>query len=656
MSDLFDQKKIKSEYNSKDIIVLEGLEPVRKRPGMYIGGTDEKAFHHLVVEVLDNSIDEAVAGYANYIEIEQISLNTLKISDNGRGIPIDTHPKYPDKSALEIIMTTLHSGGKFTNNNYKTSGGLHGVGISVVNALSSELLVEVSRDKKTFSQIFQKGIPKSKLIDLGKINNKRGTSIQFTPDDEIFINNGGFKPNLIIEMAKTKAYLTKGIEIRWKCNSSLADKLNTSESLKFKFPNGINDYLNDITTNKSILSSEPFSGNAEFDNNSIEWIMNWFTSGEDSIFKSHCNTISTPLGGTHENGFKNAILKGFKTWGELSGNKKAQDLIIDDIFSDTAVIISIFLKDPQFQGQTKEKLVNIEISKQLLSVIRDPFDYWLSSDALRANDLLDLAISKMEDRKRRKKEKEIDRKSATKKFRLPGKLADCSSNELLDTELFIVEGDSAGGSAKQARDRQTQAILPLRGKILNVASASKEKSINNQELSDLKLALGYKSKNALDLRYGKIIIMTDADVDGAHIAALLMTFFYLEMPSIIENGNLFLAQPPLYRLTLGDVSEYALDEKQKDLIIKNIFKDSKNVEVSRFKGLGEMPPNQLRETTMSKENRKLIKVNLPNRNIEEADKRRDVDRLVDILMGKNADKRFEYIQNNAISILDELDI
>ncbi len=655
MSDLFDQKKNKSEYNSKDIIVLEGLEPVRKRPGMYIGGTDEKAFHHLVVEVLDNSIDEAVAGYANYIEIEQISLNTLKILDNGRGIPIDPHPKYPDKSALEIIMTTLHSGGKFTDNSYKTSGGLHGVGVSVVNALSRELIVEVSRDKKTFRQIYQKGIPESKLIELGKIN-KRGTSIQFTPDDEIFMNNSGFKPNLIIEMAKTKAYLTKGIEIRWKCNSSLANQLNTSESLKFKFPNGINDFLSDLTTNKSILSSEPFSGTAEFENNSIEWIMNWFTTGEDSIFKSHCNTISTPLGGTHENGFKNAILRGFKTWGELSGNKKAQDLIIDDIFCDTAVIISIFLKEPQFQGQTKEKLVNTEISKQLLNVIRDPLDYWLSSDALRANDLLDLAINKMEERKRRKKEKEIDRKSATKKFRLPGKLADCSSNELLDTELFIVEGDSAGGSAKQARDRKTQAILPLRGKILNVASASKEKSINNQELSDLKLALGYKSKNIFDLRYGKIIIMTDADVDGAHIAALLMTFFYLEMPSIIENGNLFLAQPPLYRLTLGDASEYALDENQKDLIIKNVFKDSKNVEVSRFKGLGEMPPKQLRETTMSKENRKLIKVNLPNRNIEEADKRRDVDRLVDILMGKKADKRFEYIQNNAISILNELDV
>ena len=656
MSDLFDHNKNTGGYNSEDIIVLEGLEPVRKRPGMYIGGTDEKALHHLVVEVLDNSIDEAVAGYANFIEIEQISSNTLKISDNGRGIPTDPHPKYPDKSALEVIMTTLHSGGKFTNNNYKTSGGLHGVGVSVVNALSSELIVEVSRNKKTFSQKYEKGIPQNKLIELGKTNNKSGTSVQFTPDNDIFINNNGFKPNLIIEIAKTKAYLTKGIEIRWKCNSLLASQFFTYESLKFKFPNGINDYLNDLTTSKSILSSEPFSGTAKFEDNSIEWIMNWFASGEESIFKSHCNTISTPLGGTHENGFKNAILKGFKTWGELSGNKKAQELIVDDIFSDTAVIISVFLKDPQFQGQTKEKLVNIEISKQLSTIIRDPFDYWLSSNALRANDLLDFAISKMEERKRRKKEKEIDRKSATKKFRLPGKLADCTSNDFTDTELFIVEGDSAGGSAKQARDRQTQAILPLRGKILNVASASKEKSINNQELSDLKLALGYKSKNIFDLRYGKIIIMTDADVDGAHIAALLMTFFYLEMPSIIENGNLFLAQPPLYRLTLGDVSEYALDEKQKDLIIKNIFKDSKKVEVSRFKGLGEMPPKQLRETTMSKENRKLIKVILPHRNIEEADKRRDVDRLVDILMGKKADRRFEYIQNNAISILHELDI
>ena len=659
MTDLF-SNNIKNEYNSEDIEVLEGLEPVRKRPGMYIGGTDEHAFHHLVTEVLDNSIDEAVAGHATLISIELKEDNRVKIIDNGRGIPVAIHPKFPTKSALEVIMTTLHSGGKFSNKSYTTSGGLHGVGISVVNALSSELVVEVVREKTIWSQTYKKGLPISKLEKIGKASNRRGTSIEFKPDKDIFVPGINFQPDILMNMAKTKAYLTKGVEVHWYCSDTKALQNDCIEKKTFLYPNGIADYLLDETREKNLLTSIPFIGKIEVDGNTVEWAITWLSNNEQGFIKSHCNTVQTILGGNHESGVKQAILKGIREWGELSGNKKAFDLTIEDILPDTAIILSLFLKEPEFQGQTKQKLVNNDVAKLVTNAIKDPFDYWLSSDPSRSNDLLELAINRSEDRKRKKKEKEIARKTATRKFRLPGKLADCISSVKDDTELFIVEGDSAGGSAKQARERQTQAILPLRGKILNVASATQDKQNNNQELTDLKLALGYKTKEnnseVCEIRYGKIIIMTDADVDGAHIAALLMTYFYKEMPDLIENGHLFLAQPPLYRLTLGAHTEYASDDENKDFLIKSKFKNSKNVEVSRFKGLGEMPPKQLRETTMSKSKRKLIKVELPKRDVDEADQRRSVDNLVDALMGKKAELRFDYIRNNAPKLLDPLDI
>ena len=655
MNDLFSPKqKNNSTYTSKDIEVLEGLEPVRRRPGMYIGGTDQEALHQLFLEVLDNSIDEAVAGYANRIDVEIKKNNVIKITDNGRGIPVEKHPKYPNKTALEIIFTMLHSGGKFSNKSYNTSGGLHGVGISVVNALSSELIVEVARDKKIWRQKFQYGIPQTKLENIGTTNNRRGTSIEFKPDESIFKANHLFNSKKIIEMAKIKAYLTKGVEIR--C-VEYTDEKNAEKNI-FNFPNGISDYLKDEVKGKGLFTSSHFIGKVEMNGDTLEWVVAWLAKEESGFIKSHCNTINTPLGGTHVTGFKQALLKGLKLWGELSGNKKSSEITIDDILPETAIIISVFLKDPEFQGQTKEKLVNQSTIKFIENSIRDPFDFWLSRDPSLSKNILDLVISRSEERKKRKKEKEISRKGAVKKFRLPGKLSDCILSERNKTELFLVEGDSAGGSAKQARDRNTQAVLPLRGKILNVASASDDKLFNNQEISDLKLAIGINDyQTSIELiRYGKIIIMTDADVDGAHIAALLMTFFYIEMPQIIEKGFLYLAQPPLFRIKLGDKTEYAIDEMDRDKKIKTIFNNSKKVEVNRFKGLGEMPSKQLKETTMSKQNRRLIQVKIPNRDIHGADERTSVDNLVTTLMGKKAELRFDYIRKNAPKASITLDI
>ena len=660
MADLFGAAASVENYDESNIEVLEGLEPVRHRPGMYIGGTDDRALHHLAAEILDNSMDEAVAGHANRIDITLESADTLSIRDNGRGMPVGQHPKFPDKSAVEVIMTTLHAGGKFSGKSYATSGGLHGVGASVVNALSSLLTVEIARDKRLYSQTFSRGLPQGKLTEIGSAPNRRGTSLRFTPDTEIFGDRAHFKPATLFRMAKSKAFLFAGVEIRWKCDQALlANNDSVPPEAVLHYPGGLADYLNDSTADKALMVSTPFAEFAELNGQKFEWAITWLGGGEDGFFNSYCNTVPTPLGGTHETGFRQAIARGLRAFGDLSGNRKAADITADDVFANSAVMLSVFLRDPQFQGQTKDKLVSGDATRLTEQAVRDRFDHWLSADATRATFLLEAAIERAEERKRRKKEKEVARKSATRKLRLPGKLADCTANDTDLTELFLVEGDSAGGSAKQARNRKTQAVLPLRGKILNVASATTEKLSANQELSDLALALGVRPGKDFkldDLRYGRVIIMTDADVDGAHIAALLMTYFYREMPQLVEAGRLYLAQPPLYRMTQGGRTLYALDDDQREEMITRSFDGRGKIETSRFKGLGEMPPAQLKETTMNPESRRLLRVDLPRRDTTGADLRRDTDQLVNTLMGKKAELRFGYIRDHAEEVLDELDV
>ena len=646
-----------SGYTAKHIEVLEGLEPVRRRPGMYIGGTDEKALHHLFAEVIDNSMDEALAGHADWIEVEMEADGFVTVTDNGRGIPVDPHPKFPKKSALEVIMCTLHAGGKFDSKVYETSGGLHGVGVSVANALSERMEVEVARGQKLYRMAFERGKPKSKLQDAGKAPNRRGTKVRFRPDPEIFGAKAHFKPERVFKMTRSKAYLFGGVEIRWSCAKELLRGIEgVPEQATFHFADGLKDYLSETLADATLVHPDIFTGSVGKigAHGAVQCAVAW-TADADGFLNSYCNTIPTPDGGTHESGLRAALTRGLKDHAERVGQgKRAAAITSDDMMTGAAAMLSVFIREPEFQGQTKDRLATAEAQRIVEQAIKDPFDHWLAGNPLQANKLFDFVVERAEERIRRRQEKDIARKSAVRKLRLPGKLADCTNSAAEGSEIFVVEGDSAGGSAKQARERASQAILPLRGKILNVASAGKDKLAQNQQLADLAQALGcgtgthYRDE---DLRYGRVIIMTDADVDGAHIASLLITFFYREMRGLIDNGHLYLAVPPLYRLSHGGKIFYARDDKHRDELLKKEFHANAKVEVSRFKGLGEMMAAQLKETTMDPKKRTLLRVVLL------ADAQKDTEKSVERLMGTKPEARFAFIQERAeFAAEDMLDV
>ena len=644
-------------YSAASIEVLEGLEAVRKRPGMYIGGTDERSYHHLFAEILDNSMDEAVAGWADRIEVEVEEGGFITVTDNGRGIPVDPHPKFPDKSALEVVLTMLHAGGKFSDASYKTSGGLNGVGISVVNALSDTLEVEIAREKVLWTQSYSRGLPITKLIKVGAAPNRRGTKIRFRADAEIFGPEMTVKPARLYSQTRIKAFLRRGVKILWRCAPALVEGTDIPTETVLCFPGGLADRLAELTDGRATVTTEAFHGRVDREDagGSVEWAVAWSTNGfgsdADGLCETFCNTVPTPQGGTHEQGFRAALTKGLRAYAEHTHAKKAALITPDDVLGNAGALVSVFITEPEFQGQTKDRLASADAAKLVENAVRDRFDHWLAGSPKEAQKLVESAIDRAEDRLRRRKEKAVKRQGASRRLRLPGKLADCSRADATGTEIFLVEGDSAGGSAKQARNRATQAILPLRGKILNVASAASDKIAANLEINDLILALGCQTGSRFklgDLRYERVVIMTDADVDGAHIAALLITFFFQAMPELIHSGHLFLAQPPLYRLTQGARTLYARDDAHRDQLLKDEFSGSGKVELGRFKGLGEMTPRQLKSTTMDPAVRTMARVVIREGELP------TVEKLVQTLMGKKPELRFAYIQEHApeISTLD----
>ncbi|MFZ1415367.1 MAG: DNA topoisomerase IV subunit B [Defluviicoccus sp.] len=646
-----------SSYSAHDIEVLEGLEPVRRRPAMFIGGTDERALHHLVAELLDNAMDEAVAGYANRIELELAADGWVSVRDNGRGIPVEPHPKFPDRTALEVILTTLHAGAKFGTKAYTVSGGLHGVGLSVVNALADQLIVEVARERTLWRQSYRRGAPEGPPTNLGPVANRRGTVVSFRPDATIFAEGLQFRPATLYRMARSKAYLYRGVEIRWACDPALLsgeDGIPAREAMRF--PGGLRDFLTATLGDRAVLTPQPFFGEAAAGSQArVEWAIAW-PADADGFCHSYCNTVPTPDGGTHEAGLRAAIAHGLRAHGQLIRNKAVDKVTAEDALGGACVLLSVFLAQPEFQGQTKERLTTPAAARLVETAVGDHFDHWLAQSPEAASELIAALIERADERIRRRQDRRTKRQSATRKLRLPGKLADCTREAAAGTELFIVEGDSAGGSAKQARNRDTQAVLPLRGKILNVASAASGRVQANQELTNLIEALGCGAGRAFrreDLRYEKAIIMTDADVDGAHIASLLLTFFFRELPGLVEHGHVYLAVPPLYRLSRGTTTLYARDDADKDRLLKEAFAGRGAVEISRFKGLGEMPADQLRNTTMDPTKRTLLRVVLPP---EEAQaERADAEALIEALMGRRPERRFAFIVQRAPHF-NELDI